>query len=60
MDYLKLIRMASDIAWLSKEENEVLANLLVALKDNSPAEMLHWHLDIAFREEAIRVQKEIA
>ena len=58
MDYLKLIRLASDVAMLSKDEIRVLAELMVELKDVSPIEQLQFQIGVAFQEK--EVVKELA
>lgn len=60
MDYLKLIRIASDVALLSKEERKVFSELLVELKDKSIADDLQFQINVWIHEKALKMKKEIA
>lgn len=58
MNYLKLIRMATDLALLSKEERKVFAELLIELQDKTIADELQFYINVAIQEKALK--KEFA
>jgi hypothetical protein len=55
LNSFKTVRIASEIAGMSKEEIGMLADLLI---ENKNAELLNFELNVAFQEKAL--VKEIA
>jgi hypothetical protein len=55
MNTFKLVRIASEIAGMNKDEIRMLADLLI---DNKNAEALNFELSVAFQEK--NIVKEIA
>lgn len=58
MNALKVIRATSEIATMTNEEIQFLANALVELTNNTVADKLQFQINVAIHEKAL--EKEFA
>jgi len=56
MNTFKVVRIASEICGMSKDEVKLLSELLV---DNKNAEELMFHLQVSFQEKLLNKQEEL-
>ncbi len=56
MNTFKIVRVASEICGMNKEEVKLLSELLV---DNKNAEELQFYLQVSFQEKLLNKQEEL-